>query len=475
MADLRDQLRAYVEATMKTADADEAMRRAAEPRPTPLLRRPAFVGLAAAVLALVVVGAVLLAVWLRGANPGPATTVPTTTTVPIGPDTLDALGPWTLVTVPDGPPLFSGGGNVVNEVVAGDSVAIAVGDATSGSENFMRDGGVWLSRDGSDWERVSDPEDFEFGGKGLNTVIAAGPGFIAGGGACDTEERCPFRPALWTSVDGTEWQRVADDPAVFGERGAVYDLIEFGSEILGLGADCYGDACEWVVWSSPDGFIWTRVWENDTGWPGALATNGTLLVAVGADTPEGFDHSVAIVWTSTDGVTWEQIPHDPTAFGTGQDVAWAMNDVASTSQGFVAVGTDGTNALAWFSPDGTTWELVSDPTGVFSNGSMTTAIPWRGGFLAAGPDWAIGEELGGPVDGMPSVPSQPTIWASPDGRTWYRIGIGDAEAVGSIKGLVEFAGRLIAVGQAGTFMDVETGAPGEDGIWSVELPPTLGG
>ncbi len=232
-------------------------------------------------------------------------------------------------------------------------------------------------------------------------MVAGGPGFVMGGTTCDTEERCTagWRAALWTSVDGRDWQRVPHDPALFGDASGIFRLLVRGNEILALGIVCDEDHCPTALWSSLDGLTWERILLDDTAFPSGLADGEAGLVAVGSD---GSDTgSWAAVWTSADGTDWERVPHDPQVLGAGEGTYESMTDVAAGADGFVAVGTDGTNAIVWFSPDGVTWERIPYDPEVFGNTSMTTVIAWGNGYLAAGPDWAITEEIGGPMPGMP--------------------------------------------------------------------------
>lgn len=495
MADLRTQLRAYVEATIERVDiADVISVRAVAPEPR-WYRRPAVVAVAAGAAVIVVIGgAALLGRWLRPAQP-PVTTVATTTTTLPATSTTTTAPTTTTTTVPptttttvaaldpaiaalwaafdmalpqEEVPPFYGGGHIVNDLATNGEVVVAVGDAMNTDENYMRDGLVLISADGRVWERVLDHDNFDFGGKGLNAVVAGGPGFVIGGQACDTEERCTtgWRAALWTSVDGRQWQRVPHDTRLFGERSAVYDLLVREDQILALGLLCEEDACPTVIWSSPDGLSWERTDLSPDAWPGVIAEGPGGLVGVGGDGSEA--GSWGAVWTSPDGVTWERVPDDPDVFGVEDGTYEGILDVAWGADGFVAVGSDGNNAIVWFSPDGATWERIPHDPEVFGGTTMYRVIAWGDGFVAAGPDWPITEEIGGPVPGMPSVPSRPTLWVSPDGRTWHRIGIGAEDALGAVRALVQFRGMLIAGGQNGVFM---TGTD-EDALWVNEQPPT---
>jgi hypothetical protein len=503
MADLRTQLLAYVEATVERVSAEDVLAaRALVVRPVwkrRPWRRPVVVALAAAAAVIVLVGGIaLFSRWLTRGGPVAPITTTTTTTTTLPPTTTTTTVPSTTSTTvaaqldpavaaqwadfatilpTEGPGAFPGDGHIINDLASNGSVLVAVGDATSNADNMMRDGLVWISSDGQTWERVSDPDDLEFGGKTLNAVVAGGPGFVMGGGSVDSEERGPFHPALWTSVDGRDWMRVPNNPALFGDGGSIYDLLVRPTEILAVGLVCYPDQpCASAVWSSPDGLTWRRDWVDEAVYaeghyaaPNAIAENehGLVMIGVEVTDPATLD-SIPAVWTSEDGLAWERLSPQPDAF-TLEGGSLIMWDLAAGPGGLVAVGHDGTNGVVWLSVDGSTWERLPIAPEVFGGAPMTTVIPWSNGYLAAGPDWAIGEDLGGPYPMYPSVPSRPTLWWSPEGRTWYRIGFGAEDAVGAVRGLVGFNGMLVAGGQSGTFMD------GQDALWVNETPPAAGG
>jgi hypothetical protein len=119
------------------------------------------------------------------------------------------------------------------------------------------------------------------------------------------------------------------------------------------------------------------------------APNGFVVV--------GEASSGAAVWTSTDGIGWQRLPHSP-AFDES-----VMLDVANGPAGLVAIGCQGTiecaTSRAWRSTDGVTWEsLDSPPPG------LPLAIEATGdGYLVAG------QQPPGAV---------PMIASSSDGATW---------------------------------------------------------
>ena len=79
-------------------------------------------------------------------------------------------------------------------------------------------------------------------------------------------------------------------------------------------SDCGGGIN--VIWTSVDGFTWSRVAFDqlcEGGGVGDVTVGGPGLVAVGTASEE--DPSTAAVWTSVDGLSWSRVPLDETAFG----------------------------------------------------------------------------------------------------------------------------------------------------------------
>ena len=157
-----------------------------------------------------------------------------------------------------------------------------------------------------------------------------------------------------------------------------------------------GDPDGLVVWTSPDGHVWSQIpSRNDAAhMDGAItgvAGRDGLVVVVGEDN----------AWTSPDGITWTKGPE--TAFG--QDVA--LHGVISGGPGFVAFGEDegSQRAAIWTSPNGHMWTRVPDDPVIFSATihAMTVGGP---GLVAVGSD---------------QESCSPVVWTSPDGQRWTRL------------------------------------------------------
>jgi len=182
-----------------------------------------------------------------------------------------------------------------------------------------------------------------------------------------------------------------------------------------------GDA---AVWTSVDGFTWSRVPHDESVFGGVdsqvildVTVGGPGLVAVGNDGGRGWwDNNAennAAVWTSVDGVNWSRVPHDESVFSSGGNPV--MLSVTAGGPGLVAVGADfHPSELAetpvWTSPDGVTWTRVPDDATV--RGSMTSVTTGGPGLVALGNDWPDAETNG--------------VWTSVDGIKWNRVSHDDA-------------------------------------------------
>lgn len=144
----------------------------------------------------------------------------------------------------------------------------------------------------------------------------------------------------------------------------------------------------------------------------AIASGHGRYVAVGST---GFPTQAA-AWSSTDGLTWEAADvADP-------PVGSAMTEVVATADGFVAFGVesvmyDGTaeRARAWFSPDGLAWQeaVVKARSKSGLQVIIRDLADGPAGQLALGS--FIGQDLGGQ-----------RLWRTTDGMTWERAKLPEA-------------------------------------------------
>jgi hypothetical protein len=119
---------------------------------------------------------------------------------------------------------------------------------------------------------------------------------------------------VWTSPDGLTWSRVPHNESVFGgeRRQMMLSVTTGGPGLVAVGTDGYPTenngnqlnkldepAVDAAVWTSPDGFTWSRVPHDEAifGGEGAqrmasVTVGGPGLVAVGEEQYPG----AAAVW-----------------------------------------------------------------------------------------------------------------------------------------------------------------------------------
>lgn len=274
------------------------------------------------------------------------------------------------------------------------------------------------------WKRVAGTP--EFHGAAINDVVAAGPGFVAGGsiGGASGE---PRRPAIWTSTDGLSWSLVPEGVA-FTDRFPTYVGLPGVGGIVGMAVgngrmvavgvvgSGYGEGdMHAVFWTSVDGLTWTTSVAPSVAHAAALdvAFGSSGFVAVGVrcagcvvaegSTPPAGSISGA-VWRSTDGVNWEFVGGQTFARWVPSVVVWSGNhyvgmggDVASLAECSNCFGSGN----GWFSSsDGSQWAVKkrpldlpgplvgSDEGAYFGNGVSVTddGFHWRATGQTAPPD-----------------------------------------------------------------------------------------
>jgi len=293
-------------------------------------------------------------------------------------------------------------------------------------------------------------------------------GSVVTGVAGDFEVR---RAAVWTSADGSSWERAPHDEIIFGRSPGLdpaSGIVEMtavaatSEQIVAAGIDRtpghLGETWTAAIWASPDGVSWTRVADED-GFRRATI-HAVLPVASGwvavGNAPSVGTTRVAAVWTSTDGASWQRVPHDPAVFGVGRT---SIAGVAESGTGLVAVGSDRSlappAAAVWVSPDGTSWSRVPHDESVFGGPGLqameaVTAAPSR--FVAVGVDWPDQSE------------PRPAVWESDDGLTWHRV-------PAAMVPVGEPGGAWMTAVAAGPDGVVAVGRSGMTGtIWVASLP-----
>lgn len=144
-------------------------------------------------------------------------------------------------------------------------------------------------------------------------AIAVGPlGLVAVG-------EDPRRPdineddeaAVWVSSDGSVWNRVETDPSFVD--GAMTDVVWYEAEGVFVAVGTH--VSEGAVWHSADGISWSRVALLTFSGPGggieldSIVTLGTGLLAIGREWLDAGSF-IGAQWTSDDGTSWERVDLD---------------------------------------------------------------------------------------------------------------------------------------------------------------------
>ena len=381
----------------------------------------------------------------------PPETAPETTVPPVAGIT------WTRLAEGAGIPV----GALISAVVDGPSGLVAVGgDVATGLP------AVWSSTDGFTWTPVVDPAAFGTPAT-IDDVVTGGPGFVAvGSERIGDPAQFLFRPAVWTSADGTVWTKVAFDDQILGGASSaiMFDVVSTDSGLVAVGgADAGADRVA-AVWTSADGATWTRSAHvpevfGSTGFTSmsSVTAGGPGLVAVGAQQTSG-DLRAGAIWTSADAVTWTRAAADPTVVG-GETTSVLLDAVTAAGPLLVAGGIERTGDDADItiltSPDGVTWTRVppmpdfSGPGGQFLRD------------LTAGGPGIVGV---GTVDtGDPSTAAA-AVWVSPDGLSWSRVAddpavFGGNGTFASMQAVVVGGPGLVAVGDGPAIVPVWYSAP----------------
>ncbi len=232
----------------------------------------------------------------------------------------------------------------------------------------------WFSPDGLTWTRRAGGFPIDPRGSDVvevTDVVATEGGWLAVGREdpfCQTN--CgldPVRALAWRSTDGLHWRAIASAPSL--ARAAMTAVTRHGTGYVAVGLTDSGAA----AWSSADGTTWTRAADDPvfdrlpspdpSEWTtmSAVASGHDAVVAVGSEGPGGAHGPAARAWWSADGRIWATAGGE--AFGAHGEISVMLADVATTPDGFVAVGNSNGACRGgiWESADGRAWQCAGDP------------------------------------------------------------------------------------------------------------------
>jgi hypothetical protein len=266
---------------------------------------------------------------------------------------------WTRVRHDDG--VFGAEASVARHVLAAPFGFVAIGEV--GDDPLERQVVSWLSTDGGTWTQtgvLGGPDVFAedylgFAGPRLDAVIWNDVVIVVGSG--DLGRTGTWRPAIWTTSDGTQWEMVPDD----GGGTIEVDPEDAGATMVSVTATADGlIALGWsgpevgyagrqrpVTWTSSDARTWVLaqsvVYAEDpqAGMAVIAESSGHLVFAVS-------DGDAGMVFGSADaGDTWHPIGELDGGIGAelaavdADQIYWTINDLVPVGDSMVAVGRTG--------------------------------------------------------------------------------------------------------------------------------------
>lgn len=236
-------------------------------------------------------------------------------------------------------------------------------------------------------------------------------------------------------VRDLEWRRVDSDEGTFGP-GARLRAIAASDSMLVIGGSVGGSA---ALWTSTDRMTWQRVPHDKAVFGGPGDQQVTAIVPwrdgfVAAGEVHGasdFDpKTVAAIWISKDGTTWTRVPHDEKVFGgRGRQT---MNAIAASDDRLVIVGFD-----------------EEGPCCIDAKSDHDIAV-WTS---ANGIDWSKRTRGGGQMNAVARTPTgflgvgHRGVWTSADGTRWERTAPSDvANDDTTLLGVVPTRSGIVAVG-----------------------------
>jgi leucine-zipper-like transcriptional regulator 1 len=203
---------------------------------------------------------------------------------------------------------------------------------------------------------------FSDGGRyGLTGTVFNNEMWAIGGAAEGSGGATVYFSDVWNSSSGSAWTEATGSAPFGGRYGS--QVLSYNGSLWLIGGDNNGSLMN-DVWSSPDGKNWTKVLA-DSNAPGpnqfsprclfgAVVYNNAMWVIGGWDGKDRND-----VWTSTDGVNWDEV----TAAAQFQG-RWGFACTVYNNEIWVMAGANSTNFTsdpsqaygdAWFSANGNAW------------------------------------------------------------------------------------------------------------------------
>ncbi|HET7236345.1 MAG TPA: BTAD domain-containing putative transcriptional regulator [Actinomycetota bacterium] len=226
------------------------------------------------------------------------------------------------------------------DVISSDRILVAVGSTQVADDG---DAAVWRSLDGRRWTFGQGAVRAETGDQEMSTVARSDDRAVAGG---FSEVEGDRDAAVWTSsIRADFWRRVGIGSELGGPGDQqINAMTAYDEGFVAVGEETIGEETNAVVWTSPDGQVWSRV-PDPAGLFGGVGAQRMFAVVVSPSGIVAAGHEVsgadvdAAVWTSTDGVAWVRLPADAPAMQALTDIGdQEIHALLLTETGFLALG-----------------------------------------------------------------------------------------------------------------------------------------
>lgn len=338
----------------------------------------------------------------------------------------------------------SGQGAVMNTVATGAIGAFAAGTVRGAAA-------LWYSTDGTRWTRLTAADklvDSADQARITSLLVTANGVWAAGSVVSGTA----LDGALWNSTDGLHWGRIMSAQRSFAGNGdhVITDIAALNTGFVAVGAVRTGTQWLPASWISPDGVSWSAPSSSFPQPPPTSGyTGGAKIHAVASGTgglaAVGGGSGVQRLWTSTDGLSWSDVPlPGAAASATG----WRLGLVAT--YGGTTVVADNTMGQPRLLTDvGGTWTEVSANPAEFGT-PAPVAVP--GSLVSDSGRLYLAVNVHTPGQAIGHGRSSVSILTSANGSTWTVDASGGPFVGYQVKALLPVAGGLEAAG-AGTGPD----------------------
>ena len=288
-------------------------------------------------------------------------------------------------------------------------------------DSRQRNGEVWSSDDGLDWQLETNTPGFttDESGRGAFSALSHNGSIYVIAGREDSNAKND----VWSSADGREWMLVTNN-AGFAERayfsGVVHNgaMFVFGGEYYDAEEDSYSYFND--VWASTDGASWVELsspFGQGNCCQAAVSYNGKIVVMGGYY--EDTDDRSSAVWSSADGINWELVSNGAMLRRYSHSAVVYGDKIFVMGNRYYAEGPLTQRRVVESSSDGGKNWVTRDKYWDYSDTGDNA--PWRrsyGGAVAFSPEYSASGPLSGAVEMV---------------RDTFYTGLGDAGLVGKIK------------------------------------------